>query len=178
MTDTIAEVFQALSDAGFQCTIIPNEATNAVAFENETVVGFALCYASSSDLIENWSQDIDRLIASQQFVLRRAGEKAWNAYAVFLSAGTWSTVDQLRFGAIEEDLVGTRKLARGGIASSEDVKAALLPLLPLRAPPRLQHVDMKHEIRQRSTELSAREVATFLSGASDMDVLQALEEEQ
>ena len=177
MTDLPVAVIQTLTDAGFQCALIRGGDSNAVVFESQTIIGFGFCYSSPSVLLSSWSVDLDRVIESQQFILRRAGEKAWNAYAVFLAGGLCDSTERLAFSAIEENLIGTRKLARGGIETSLDVRSALLPLLPLQTSPRLEAVDIKAEIRQRSTELSNRSVTAFLSNAADADVLQVLEEE-
>jgi hypothetical protein len=78
--------------------------------------------------------------------------------------------------AIEEDLTGTRKIARSDIRDISDVEAALLPLLPLQSAPKLDAVDMVTEIRQRSTELTPRAVEAFLSGTDVSLVLQVIEE--
>ena len=78
--------------------------------------------------------------------------------------------------AIEEDLTGTRKIARSGIKDVSDMEAALLPLLPLQSAPKLDAVDMVYEIRQRSTELSPRAVDAFVSGVEESVVLQVIEE--
>ena len=49
---------------------------------------------------------------------------------------------RLRYAEIEEDLTGTRKIARSGIRDSSDLRAALLPLLPLQSAPKLEAVDI------------------------------------
>jgi len=108
--------------------------------------------------------------------LRRAGQKAWNAYCVFLAAGDNVYANLAALAAIEEDLAGTRKIARSNVRSVADLRAALLPLLPLQTAPKLEAVDMEVEIRQRTTELQPRAIAAFLSKADESVVIQVLEE--
>ncbi|GHE05396.1 hypothetical protein U879_04035 [Defluviimonas sp. 20V17] len=110
--------------------------------------------------------------------LRRAERKAWNAYLVFLAPSPGDYGENIMVGGIEEDLVGTRKIARAGIADAADVRAALLPLLAIQNAPRLDAVDMPAEIRLRTTELPSKLVDGFLSGASENTLLQLLEEGQ
>jgi hypothetical protein len=120
--------------------------------------------------------DADRVIGDNQFGLRRAGEKAWNAYIVLVAAGEETIAQSVALGAIEEDLAGTRKIARADIAATSDVRAALLPLLPLQSAPKLEAVDIVAEIRQRTTQLSPRALEAFFSKADESVVVQALEE--
>lgn len=79
-------------------------------------------------------------------------------------------------GAIEEDLAGTRKIARAGVNDVANLHAAILPLLALQSAPRLDAVDITEEIRQRTTELPPRAVEAFLSSADEAVVIQVLEE--
>jgi hypothetical protein len=107
--------------------------------------------------------------------LRRADRKAWNTYLVLVSERTGNYGENIMLGAIEEDLVGTRKIARAGITNAEDVQAALLPLLAIQGAPRLDPVDMPAEIRLRTSELPGMLVDAFLSGASNATLTQLLE---
>lgn len=84
--------------------------------------------------------------------------------------------NSVALAAIEEDLSGTRKIARAGVRDITDLRSVLLPLLPLQSAPKLEAVDMQAEIRQRATELLPRVVDAFLSSADDGVVTQILEE--
>jgi hypothetical protein len=106
------------------------------------------------------------------------GDKAWNAYAVLISAAEANYSESVVLSAIEENLVGVRKIARAGVRDVADVRDALLPLLPLQSAPKLEAVDMDAEIRLRTTELPSRAVDAFLSGAEEAVVIQVLEEGQ
>ncbi|QSZ05107.1 hypothetical protein J3P73_31335 (plasmid) [Rhizobium ruizarguesonis] len=78
---------------------------------------------------------------------------------------------------IEEDLSGTRKIARAGIRGHEDTRNALLSLLPLRAAPVLQPVAMSEEIKQRTTELPTQVVDAFLALDDEEQLVRLLEEQ-
>ncbi|MFT3669541.1 MAG: hypothetical protein QM795_13405 [Pseudoxanthomonas sp.] len=126
--------------------------------------------------MQGWVSDSDNAITKYQFGLRKSGIKAWNTYLVLLTPELPDYARLVSLGAIEEDLGGTRKIARAGVRDLSDIGAALLPLRPLQTAPRLEAVDMKEEIRERTTELPPRAVEAFLSGAEESVVLQVLEE--
>lgn len=167
---------ELLKEAGYmteQATIGPRE---ALVFEGDTLLGFLFAYDTVADLMKGWVADSDSAIANYQFGLRKSGIKAWNTYLVLLTPEPPDYARMVSLGAIEEDLGGTRKIARAGIRDLADLGAALLPLRPLQSAPRLEAVDMKKEIRERTTELPPRAVDAFLSGADESVVLQVLEE--
>ena len=176
MTDILALSEEVLREAGFAIRKISVAGRPAIAFENPTSLGFVFAYDTPSEILATWSQDADTAVSAHQLVLRRARQKAWNAYAVFLAREAADYVAAAALSAIEEDLVGTRKIARAGVLDSADVRAALLPLLPLQSAPLLQAVDFVEEIRQRTTELPSRAVDAFLSSADDSVVIQVFEE--
>lgn len=176
--DIIARSEEVLAEAGFDARQIPIADGEGLAFEDATVVGFLFAYANPSQLIERWAQDSETAIASQQLGLRRGGQKAWNAYVVLLSRAEADYVQSVRIGAIEEDLVGTRKIAFAGIRDDGDVRAALLPLLAIQSSPKLEAADISREIRQRTTQLPSRAVDAFLSRADEAVMIQVLEEPQ
>jgi hypothetical protein len=171
--ETSADV---LKDVGFSTAAASVEGRNALAFEDATVLGFILIYDSPRQLIANWSLHTNGIIQSYQLGLRRAGSKAWNTYVVLLAIDVPDYAETVALSAIEEDLAGTRKIARAGIADAADLRAALLPLLPLQRAPKLEAVDIVTEIRERTTELPPRAVEAFLSTAEETVVLQVLEE--
>lgn len=148
----------------------------ALSFEGATILGFLLAYRDAAELLARWRQDTGVLIAAHQFGLRRAREKAWNTYLILLAGGAPHYAEQVALSAIEEDLSGTRKIARAGIVDLDSLRSALLSLLPIQSAPRLEPVDMRGEIRLRTTELPDRAVEAFLSQAPVAVVAQSLEE--
>jgi hypothetical protein len=177
MTDTLDLCREALNGAGFSTRHVDTVSTTpAMVFESDTVLGFVLAYEQFRSLIGGWRTDVDRLFSAHSFGLRRAGDKAWNAYAVLLCRESVDGNDAVALGAIDEDLVGFRKITYAGILDAVDVRDALLPLLPLQSAPKLEAVDMIDEIKLRTRELSVRVVEGFLAGADEGVMLQVMEE--
>ena len=175
--DILTASAEMLSDAGYDTSRQSINDRAFIAFEDATVLGFLFAYSDAASLIDCWVQDERRVVGEHQFALRRAGQKAWNTYVVFLTDAPPDYAASVRLNAIEEDLGGTRKVARAGIRDSFDLRGALLPLLPLQAAPKLEAVDMHAEIRQRATDLQGRAVDAFLHRAEDVVILQVLEED-
>lgn len=176
MIDILTSSAKVLGEAGFTVTTVSVGTRQAMAFEDKNVLGFIFSYDDASRLMLEWSTDADQAISTYQFGLRKAGLKAWNAYIVLLASGAADYAQTVSMGAIEEDLAGTRKIARAGVNDIADLHAALLPLLALQSAPRLEAVDIADEIRQRTTELPPRAVDAFLSSADEAVVMQVLEE--
>lgn len=177
MINLLEESDRLLRTAGISTHLIETSRGNALAFEGRTILGFVLGYDDCAQLIEHWSADARALVTENQLSLRRAQDKAWNTYTLFIAAADPSYGERVALSAIEEDLRGTRKLARAGITDTERLHGALLPLLPIQNAPHLEAVDMPSEIRLRTTELPPAAVEAFLSGAQEGDVVQILEEE-
>lgn len=177
MIATLETVASTLANAGFE--VVPDfELSNAILFENDTVLGFALYFDSAEQLERDWRQSLNSLINNHQFALRRSGEKAWNTYAVLLCGEVVSTSRKPALQAIEEDLSGTRKIVRSGVTGTYDVVLALLPVLPLQSAPELPVIDMQQEIRSRTTELPDEVLQAFFSDASEVIAMQVIEEAQ
>jgi hypothetical protein len=177
MIDLLAAGIEMLQSAGFAAERSSINNREALIFENSTVLGFLFGYNNPPELLGAWVGDAKRAVADHQLGLRRAGQKAWNTYIVLLSAESADHRQSVALAEIEEDLTGTRKIARSGIRDSSDLRAALLPLLPLQSAPKLEAVDIADEIRQRTTQLPSRAVDAFLSNAEESLVLQVLEQE-
>jgi hypothetical protein len=174
------EIFDAterlLTRMGFTALRSSAKGRDILIFENDSVIGFVFSYPNAQSLIADWVNDSEAAVSANQFALRRAGQKAWNTYVVLLASGQSSYAEIAALAAIEEDLTGTRKIARSDIRDISDVEAALLSLLPLQSAPKLDAVDMVSEIRQRATELPPRAIEAFISGAEVSVVLQVIEE--
>jgi hypothetical protein len=178
MNDILGTALALLTTAGLDASRVQIGDKEAVVFEDSTVLGFIFAYKSPSDVTEGWQKISEKAVSEYQFALRRAGLKAWNTYTVLLAEDEGHQGDVAAFASIEENLAGTRKIARMAVRDADDIRAALLPLLPLQAAPQLEAVDIPQEIRQRATELTTRMVDAFLSTADDSIVLQVLEEGQ
>jgi hypothetical protein len=167
-----------LGDAGYRTSRRSIDGQDAIVFEDATVLGFVFEYSDCQALLAGWAGDSARTVASQQFGLRRAGTKAWNTYTIFLTAGWASGAQASQLNAIEEDLIGTRKLARAAISDPSDLRRALISLLPFQAAPRLEAVDIIREIQSRTTELAPSAVEAFFSPVDVGVVLQVFEEDR
>lgn len=176
MNNLLREMQRLFDEADYATVLTEVGQNKLVAFENATVLGFAFAYDSPAQLIERWDADSRAAIAEHQLGLRRAQNKAWNIYTIFLAEAPASYGQMAALNVIEENLTGTRKIARGGLADGEDLRNALLPLLPVQNAPRLDPVDMAVEIRLRTTELPSQVVDAFLSGATASSMGQVLEE--
>ena len=176
MIDVLKAGADLLSEAGFSTNSVSIGDRQALAFEDATVLGFLFDYHDPRELIDAWHKDTDQAIATYQFGLRRAAQKAWNAYVILLAVGEADYAQAVALSAIEEDLTGTRKIARAGIADVPSLRVALLPLLPVQSAPRLEAVDILDEIRQRTTELPGHAIDAFLSSADEGMVVQVLEQ--
>lgn len=182
MNETLQDCSGVLAEAGFSTRPleIPGDEAGAslsvVAFEDATILGFVVTYDKPAQLLASWKADGDRIAIRHRDALQTARQKAWNAYLVLISRGVADFGEALALGQIEEDLEGMRKITKAGVSGAVAVRAALLPLLPFRAAPSLDPIDMRLEIQSRSTELDAEVVAAFLSGAEDGVVMQLLED--
>lgn len=167
-------VLQQLREANYSVAVL-EEPVTCLAFEGDTVLGFVLAFPDTRTLIENWRPYSQQVLQAAQFGLRRAEAKSWNAYLIMLAAEPADYAANVTLSAIEEDLIGTRKIARAGIGSEEGARGALLPLLAINSAPQLDAIDMVSEIRLRTTELPTDLVEAFVGGAPEAAILQMLE---
>lgn len=183
MTDTLQDCADVLTEAGFSTrrTEIPADAGErtfeTLSFEDATVLGFVVAYDNPDDLIATWPADRDRVAMRHREALQAAQQKAWNAYLVLVSRAAADFAQSLALGQIEEDLEAMRKITKAGVAVSGGARMALLPLLPFRAAPSLDPIEMPAEIQSRSSELDDQIVAAFLSNADEAIVMQLLEDQ-
>ena len=175
MSETMTSVSTLLSDAGYSIGVLETDEGALTTFENNTVLGFVFHYPNAETLILEWKAHSSRMLDRAQFALRSAGEKAWNTYLILLADRPAGYGPNIMLGDIEEDLVGTRKIARAGVIAPIQLRNALMPLLAIQNAPRLEKVDMEREIRLRTSEFPGEMVEGFLSEASDNVVLQMLE---
>lgn len=181
MNETLKDCAGVLAEADFSTRLAEihaddGNALETLVFEDATILGFVLVYDTPAQLVASWKADHDRVAMKYRDALQAARQKAWNAYLVLISSGTADFGESLALGQIEEDLEAMRKITKAGVTGVSGVRTALLPLLPFRAAPSLDPINMRMEIELRSTELDAEVVAAFLSGAEEGVVMQLLED--
>lgn len=169
--DLIGTVLDASNYTHF---LLENTDLPCVGFENDLSFGFIFCYPTTEDLLQRWKDDSNQILSRYQFQLRSAGEKSWNAYSIFFSFGGSDDEQNLLLSRIEEDLSGTRKIARSIAAEIDGIRSGLLPLLRIQNPPILGPVDMVEEIRSRASGLPVRAVDAFLENAPNGEILRLM----
>lgn len=170
--DLIGSVLEAANYTHF---LVENTDLPCIGFENDLSFGFIFCYPTTEKLLERWRNDNGEILSRFQFQLRTAGEKSWNAYSIFFSFGGSDNAQNLLLTRIEEDLSGTRKIARSIAAETDGIRSGLLPLLSIQNPPILGPVDMVEEIRARASGLPVVAVDAFLVSAPNGEVLRLME---
>lgn len=156
MIDLLSNMQVVLQDAGFTTRLGANAESPIVCFENESLIGFGSIFNDPADLLSRWKEVEEALLVRYSLSFRRAGDKAWNVYSVFLCglAADASLSRQVRW--IEEDLHRTRKVTGCGLTSREDMVRALLPLLPIQQQPILQIEDTTERLNRRIRTIAPR----------------------
>ena len=175
MIDLFTHSERVLAAVGYDLLRLSGTETPSLAFEGQTVLGFIHVYDTPIDLLKLWQRDHKDAIRRFSFAFRRAGDKAWNIYAVFLAAADADARALHALHVIEEDLSGTRKIARAGLHTSVDVRSALLPLLPVQNAPPLEAIDNASEIRERAQDVPTAALDAFFENRPEEEVLHLLE---
>lgn len=130
-----------LQDAGYETWLVAIDRSEIVAFEDDSVMGFACIFETAETLLREWAVLETQFLKNFSPALKRGGEKTWNVYSVFLCAENASADESRAIRWIEENLERTRKVT-GIVANGRgDLITALLPLLPIQYQPRLDSED-------------------------------------
>lgn len=175
MSRIIDEVVAVLTESDYRAFVIDLDESKFVAFENSTLFGFVMVYSTVAELIESWTEDKDQLIRKYSNKLLSSGSKAWNVYNVFLTSEHCTDIQFHALQDIEEDLAETRKIARSNIETADDVRAALLSLLPFSYIPKLPPLNIKEEIALRAQEVPQSALQAFFQDQDVEDVARILE---
>jgi hypothetical protein len=144
---SIADVKLLLTENKFFNTEI-SEFRSGVIFENETLLGCVVCYETPTALIDGYQKAEELVLTLHSKRLRYIADKAWNFYSIHLSAGAASVTERAAMSKIEEDLAASRKIARAGVESIDDIKMALQPILPIAEKMDLGRIQVEDEIRE------------------------------
>jgi hypothetical protein len=177
MTDLKPTLQALLQDAGYQTWLVALDKYEAVAFEDDATMGFATIFDSGTELLKEWQNLETKFLISFSPALKKAGEKTWNVYSVFLSA-TSAVEDEARaIRWIEEDLERTRKVTGLVPNGRGDMVTALLPLLPIQYQPRLatDDFDLTQRLKRRIGSIApAAEQAALDQGVTATEVVRLL----
>lgn len=173
MIDVHTQTEIYLRESGYETWKWSDSEVQATCFENQTVVGFVHVFVSSHELLSNWDSRQKRVLERHALALRSASDKAWNVYSVFLTS---DKAPELRrpIEKLEENFALTRKIARQGIQSDEDVENALMALTPIRARPVLENANLEDRVRTRSKTISRSALNGFLGSASPSEIVELL----
>jgi len=164
-----------LREAGFETWRWTGASPAVTCFENAAIIGFVHVFQSADELLTRWEATQQAVLSRHSSSLRAAGNKAWNVYSVFLAEGL-ATANMRSVERIEENFALTRKIARAGLRTSDDVERALLPLTAIKAQPLLSDTDFQDRLRFRLKDVSKDVLAAFLSATSAEDVAKILAE--
>lgn len=168
MTDFTSPLQVTLQQAGYQTWMTSINGIETVCFEDDAVMGFVCIFEDAATLLAHWRSVEIMWLTKHAPSLHKAGEKTWNVYSVFLSAGAADPVQLRELRAIEEDLERTRKITGCGLSNRSAFIAAVLPLLPLQYQPVLDSEDF--DLTQRLRKRIATIAPAAATGALDETV--------
>lgn len=173
--DIERQVEIALRNAGYVTSRVRRESEFFICFENALLIGFAHVFESAAALLTQWETVQEAVLKQFSVALRGAGEKTWNVYSIFLTDDE-EPERQREIERLEENFALTRKIARGGIRSANDIEQILLPLTSVQAQPSLGATDFEGRLRNRLKKLSPEAVKAFLAKTDATQVARILEE--
>lgn len=175
MTDIDKQAEIVLRNARYDTWTWPGETGPVVCFENNSVIGFLHVFPTARELLDGWEERQKRTLSRCAASLRSSGSKAWNVYSVFLSPENPGELAR-SIERLEEDFSQTRKIARAGVRSKEQLERALLPLLSIRTKPLLDAADVESRIRARLKNVPDEITAALLAETGSSDIARMLVE--
>jgi hypothetical protein len=174
--DILTQAEIVLRDAQYETWVWEGGVVPAVCFENQAIMGFLHVFSSAEELLATWEKAQEISLSRHRAALRSSGNKAWNIYSVFISHEFSQNISR-RIERIEEDFALSRKIARIGIQTASDLSRAILPLLPIKAQPKLENADYEQRLRTRLKDIPDKAVDAFIGEVPPVDVAHILEEE-
>ncbi|MBP0632386.1 hypothetical protein [Cupriavidus sp. AcVe19-1a] len=161
--------------AGYETWTWAGTTPAVICFENAALIGFVYVFPSANDLLTRWQEAQNTVLSRHGAALRAAGAKAWNVYSVFLT-GEQAPTQQRAVERIEEDFTLTRKIARAGVRTQDDLERTLLPLAAVRAQPLISETDFEDRLRLRLKNVSPDALTAFLGTTPAEEVARILAE--
>ena len=175
MIDLLSTLQVLLKEAGFTTRLTSLDRSSIVCFEDEALMGFGCIFEDPVGLLTRWKTTEMSLLKRYAPNFRAAGEKAWNVYCLFFCGAVGDPIQSREVRWIEEDLNRTRKIAACGLASREDLKRALLPILPLQYQPVLRPEDVTERLKTRIRAIAPRASKVVLDeSVSEVEVVRIL----
>lgn len=144
-----------------------------ICFENAALIGFVHFFPSANELLRLWREAQNAALSRHAPALRAAGLKAWNVYSVFLTEEQAPAL-QRAVERIEEDFALTRKIARVGVRTQDDLEHTFLPLTAIQAQPLISETDFEDRFRARLKSVSSEVLTAFLGITTAEDVANIL----
>ena len=160
----ILDYARRLLESGKYSTL--SEGNDSVIFEDYSLFGFLWVAPSPADILRKWQQKQDNFLRGRDSQLRKAGEKSWNAYSIFLSEMDATAVEMNELRAVEEDFRGTRKVVKVGVQTESKIIQALLPLVANQSLIQLSEDDAIARLRGRLNSLPAEVLDAFIGGSN------------
>lgn len=135
LVDLLQEVRVILRFSGY---LTDPFSADEIVFEDHDLFGFVWVAPTVKDLIKGWEVHHDNFISRRAGALRKAADKAWNLYAIFLTRDKPTEIERGTLSKIEEDFRGSRKIASSDLNTPEQVIRALYPLSSIRNVVRLE----------------------------------------
>ena len=148
MPRLLDDVRTALEAAAFT-TLSLRPDSSFLYFEDSTIMGQVHVLASAAEIVETWESLQDNFLRRNASRLLVDTTKAWNLYTILLASHA-PPIDLARaLFSLEDDLRGTRKIARAGVLTKRDIAAALAPILPFHSVPSVAPIDASVALAER-----------------------------
>jgi len=170
------EAQKILNEAGYYTSHFPEK--DWILFEDEALFGFISIAVKAEDILEAWEQSQDFFLARNATRLRAAPAKAWNAYCAFITDAVCAPQLKSQLLKIEEDFRGTRKIVQTEITSTDELYAALFPLLPIKNLVTLTDFDSRPRLKSRLSFLRPNELQALLNGDVAPSIVDILLEDE
>jgi hypothetical protein len=135
-TQLLAAAAEVLESSGYQAAPTPDswDSSTARLFEDAYGIVAAVTFETWADLAEQWPDSQAALVDVMSAHLSRPDPKAWEGYLLLMTPSAPPLVDRSKVTAIRYNTDRVRKIIATGdeLLAVNDVRAALLPLLPLQ----------------------------------------------
>lgn len=162
-----------LREGGYDTWPLTASSSAVTCFENASVVGFLHVFPSVQELVGRWESAQNAVLSRYAPALRTAGAKAWNVYSVFFTSEQQAVQDRA-IERIEENFALTRKIARTGIRTADDLARGLSPLLPVKALPVTAEANFETRLNARLKDVPSGALTAFFGGADAETVARLL----